>query len=189
MSESLVHVDIDLLRRHPELPDAAEILQNFAEHHAQSEARQRSHDELMRSDSNLDLEDFGSLAASALESHESHDSVLGEESPEFTESNADLTDTLPEQEAAPTSDDADEHEPDDALVEASEEVMTAEDVSHEDDADTSAAEAAKDSPEENAPDEEQVEASEANAAPTEEASAAKKTTAKKRTRKRKKKKS
>ena len=125
MSDSLVHVDIELLRRHPELPAASDILTRFAEHHAQSEARRRAHDQLMESDSNLDLEDFGALAASALGSNESHDSVLGEETSTVTDELPNDGDTLPELEAAP-EDASLEEAPDDTQEDTNEESLDAE---------------------------------------------------------------
>jgi hypothetical protein len=83
MSDSIISVNIALLERHPELPGAHAMLERFSEHHAQSEARRKAHDELMRSDSNLELEDFASLAASALGENEAQSDVLGEEAQPF----------------------------------------------------------------------------------------------------------
>jgi len=167
MSESTINVDIELLNRHPELPGADQILERFAEHHTQSEARRRAHEELMSSDSNLDLEDFGSLAASALGSKDSHESVLGEETASFSEETFNDGDTLPEQEAVSEVQDATEETVD--LQDDSE--TPGENLNESDDAPT---EADEPQPEETAK--------------VEETKQAEASSSKKRTRKRKKKK-
>jgi hypothetical protein len=82
MTDTMLSVEIGLLKRHPELPLPQEIIARFAEHHSQSQARQRSHDELVASDSHLHLEDFGSLAASALV--EAQEDARAEESHPFS---------------------------------------------------------------------------------------------------------
>ena len=122
MSDSLVKVDIELLRQHPELPDPADILARFAEHHAQSEARRKAHDELMQSDSNLVLEDFGALAASALGGSENHENILDEEAPAYAEEPSNNGDTLPEHEAASEGQPADDptHDSEEASSETAE---------------------------------------------------------------------
>ena len=119
MSDSLVQVDIELLRQHPELPAPTDILARFAEHHAQSEARRKAHDELMQSDSSLDLEDFGALAASALGTSEN---ILDEEAPAYSEDPPNNGDTLPEHEAASDDQPADEpaHDSEEAASEEAE---------------------------------------------------------------------
>jgi len=101
MTDTLLSVEIGLLKRHPELPLPHEIIARFAQHHSQSQARQRSHDELVASDSHLNLEDFGSLAASAL--GDGQDDVLEEGAHPFT-----LDESLGAEDAAhePSNEDA-----------------------------------------------------------------------------------
>ena len=186
MSDSLVHVDIELLQRHPNLPEAADILDRFSEHHAQSEARRRSHDELMQSDSNLELEDFGALAASALGSSDGHDSILGEDAPSFEDDEAHANDTLPEQEAVS----------EEATDEISEESESSESSSDADDTvndqpeeePESDAEVSEDDASPNVADDLKAEEPEADVEASAESANSGKASPKKRTRKRKKKK-
>jgi hypothetical protein len=168
MSESIVSVNIDLLDRHPDLPGAHTILERFSAHHAQSEARRKAHDELMQSDSNLELEDFGSLAASALGENESQSDVLGEDAQPFVPETANVSsDDMPPADESTDATAAPEDHPDTPDQDAS--------TNEELPVDTEPAEVAADNPslEENA----EAEPQQAEAPTT-----------KKRTRKRKKKK-
>ena len=186
MSDSLVQVDIELLRQHPNLPEASDILDRFAEHHAQSEARRRSHDELMQSDSNLELEDFGALAASALGTSDGHDSILGEDAPSFADDELHANDTLPEQEAVPeanTDEITEESESDEASSDTDDDVNDQPEEELESDS-----EASDDDASLNAESELKAEESEADEAANAKTAKSEEASPKKRTRKRKKKK-
>ena len=201
MNDGRIEVEIALLRRHPSLPDPSDVLKRFAEHHQQSEARQKSHDELMESDSELELEDFGALAASALGTQSAKDSVLGEDPFFGNADDVDPGDTLPDQRAA-TLDEDDGTSSKSESVEAgstTDEGESVDDTAEGIDAKASSNQEDTDSVDETSvaePGSEQVEAMETgeeessqdvSAAVEEPAAKPKKSSSKKRTRKRKKK--